>query len=204
MMIFAVLFPHTGIIPFPFAYSIPVLLLIWTFLRYQKETFRNIGFRISEFGLKPILIGSIAGILLFFFLNWIFFPLLNTIFPLKPAKLDDFAFIRGNTGNYIFILIIGWIIGGVYEEIVFHGFIFSRLEKLINRRYSLLLSFFLTNIIFALYHLQLGTSGVINALVAGSVYHALMLYYKRNMWYAIICHGIFDTIALTYIYTGYW
>ena len=68
----------------------------------------------------------------------------------------------------------------------------------------MIISFWVSNIIFALYHLQLGAEGVLNAFIAGSAYHALMLYYKRNMWYAIFCHAAFDTIAITYIYLGNW
>jgi membrane protease YdiL (CAAX protease family) len=99
---------------------------------------------------------------------------------------------------------MGWLIGGIYEEIVFHGFIFTRLEKLFKPKNVLIICFLLTNILFAFYHWQLGISGMINAFIAGMVYHALMLRYKRNIWYAVFCHGIFDTIGLTFIYLGYW
>jgi membrane protease YdiL (CAAX protease family) len=98
---------------------------------------------------------------------------------------------------------MGWLVGGLYEEIVFHGFIFTKLEKILPGQYALPTSFVICNILFALYHLQLGTEGVITALVAGCVYHALMICNKKNMWYAIFCHAMYDTIALTYIYAGY-
>ena len=108
-----------------------------------------------------------------------------------------------HTGFYIFLLAMGWIVGGFYEEIIFHGFIFTRIEKMIPGKYAVVMGFLLTNIIFAFYHIQLGTAGVINAFFAGSAYHALILYYKRNMWYAVFCHAVFDTIALTFMYAGY-
>lgn len=70
-------------------------------------------------------------------------------------------------------------------------------------RYSLAVSFLVTNIIFGLYHFQLGYSGMLNACLAGCIYHALMLRYKRNMWYAFFSHAMFDTIGITLIYLGY-
>ena len=137
---------------------------------------------------------------MYFCINFILFYQISPEKILKRMHLKSWP---KYTTFYIFILAMGWIIGGFYEEIVFHGFIFTRLEKLFSGRYAMLISFLLSNIIFALYHLQLGPIGVINAFIAGICYHALMLYFKRNMWYAIFCHAIYDTIALTYIYAGY-
>ena len=200
---FVLVFPHTGLIPLPFAYIIPVLLVIWIFLKLHKENFTDINFTVKEINTKALFTGTITAILLFAFLNFAFFPLLNKLVKLPPVDLGDIAAIKGNTGFYIFLLAMGWIVGGLYEEIVFHGFIFTRLEKLIPGKHVLLIAFFLCNILFAMYHIQLGLEGVINAFVAGCVYHALMLRYKRNMWYAIFCHAVFDTIALSVIYAGY-
>jgi len=198
-----VFIPHAGIIPIPFAYCIPVLLIVWFILRQQKENFASIGFSFRRFEPKAILIGTITAVILIFFLNNLFFPILKKIIDLPPADLGSFAQLKGNTGFYIFLLAMGWIVGGFYEEIVFHGFIFTRIEKMVPGKAALPVAFVISNLVFGLYHLQLGLEGVINALIAGSVYHGLMLYYKRNMWYAIFCHAIFDTIALTFLYTGY-
>jgi membrane protease YdiL (CAAX protease family) len=205
---FVTLIPQSGIInaviPLPFSYSIPVLVFVWLFLKWQKENFAGLGFSFKCLQTKAIIIGTISGIILFVFLQYAFFPLLKKVIPLSPANLGDFSTMRHNTGLYIMYLIMGWIIGGVYEEIVFHGFIFTRLEKLFKPGNAFAICFLLTNIIFAFYHWQLGISGMINAFMAGIVYHALILRYKRNIWYAVFCHGIFDTIGLTSIYLGYW
>ncbi len=202
-IVIVVLIPHSGIIPFPFGYCIPVLIFTWLFLNRTNENFTSIGFSFKRFEMRSVIIGTLTAILLFSFLTWVLLPFLEKIIDLPPANLGDFAKIRGNTSFYIFILAMGWVVGGFYEEIVFHGFIFTRLEKLIPGKYAMTASFLLSNTIFALYHLQLGTEGVINAFIAGSVYHALMLHNRRNMWYAIFCHAAFDTIALTFIYAGY-
>ena len=199
-----VLFPHTGLIPIWFGYSIPILIFVWLWLKRTKENFTDIGFSFKRFELKSFFVAAVAAVFIFSFLNWVFFPLLEKLVNLEPANLADFTSIKGNTGFYIFMLLMSWLVGGFYEEIVFHGFIFTRIEKMITGKYALVISFLITNTIFAAYHLQLGTSGMINAFIAGSFYHALMLTYKRNLWYSIFCHAIFDTIAITFIYDGYW
>jgi membrane protease YdiL (CAAX protease family) len=201
---FVIVIPQSGIIPFPFAYSIPVLIFIWLFLKLNKEGFAALGFSFKRFEIKAVVVGMISAIVLFAFINYAFFPLLKKMVELPPGELGGFNKVRHNTPFYIFILAMGWIVGGFYEEFVFHGFIFTRLEKLIGGKHAITVSFWLSNAIFALYHLQLGIGGVINAFIAGAGYHALILRHQRNMWYGIFCHAAFDTIAITYIYLGIW
>ena len=201
---FVFLFPHFSFIPIPFLYIIPVLLVVWVFLKRTKENFASLGFSFKRFEVKAIWIGAIAAIFLFAFLNYIVFPLLSKIVVLRPANLKDFANIRHNLPMYIFILIAGFIVGGFYEELIFHGFIFTSIQKIISGKYALMISFIITNVIFGLYHFQLGTSGMLNAFVAGCAYLALMIKFNRNLWYSIFFHTFFDVIGLTYIYLGYW
>ena len=202
-IVIVVVFPHLGITPM-FTYSIPVLIFIWLFLKRSKETFADIGFSFKRFEKKAIWVGCLTGIILFCFLNYVFFPLLAKLIYLEPAELNDFSSIRHNIPMYIFVLLMGWIVGGIYEEIVFHGFILTRIEKMIGGKYATAISISLAGIIFGLYHIQLGTSGVINAFLAGLGYQLIMLRYKRNIWYSFFAHGIFDTIGITLIYLGYW
>ncbi len=197
-----VILPHTGVIP-NFGYSIPILLFVWLYLKYFGEKFSDIGFSFKSFNLKTLLIGSFAALIIVFFMQFIFFPVLEYFVVFEEIDVELYHFIRENKWNYLFIIIMGWLVGGLYEEIVFHGFIFSRLEKMIHGKYSTLISFIVTSIIFGAYHFQLGPIGLINAFIVGAAYHALALYFKRNLWYSIICHGIYDTIVITLIYLGY-
>ena len=201
---FVFLFPHFGFIPIPFLYIVPVFLVVWLFLKRTKENFASIGFSFKRFEVRSIWTGAIAAVLLFVFLNYAFFPLLSKIIILYPANLDDFKNIRHNLPSYIFILIAGFIVGGFYEELVFHGFIFTRIEKILSGKNAMIISFLITNVIFGLYHFQLGTTGMLNAFIAGCAYNALMIKFNRNLWYSFFFHAFFDAIGLTYIYLGYW
>jgi membrane protease YdiL (CAAX protease family) len=98
----------------------------------------------------------------------------------------------------------GFFVGGFYEELVFHGFVFTRIEKIVKGKLVVPTSFILTNLIFGLYHFQLGTAGMLNAFLAGSAYQYLMMKFHRNLWYSIFFHAFFDAIGLTYIYLGIW
>lgn len=200
---FVFFLPHFGLFPFSFSYTIPVLLGVWLLLRRTGENFANLGFSFKRFEIRSLFIGALAAILLFIFLRYIFFPVLYRFNILEHANLQDFKHIRHNTGGYIFVLIAGFVVGGFYEELVFHGFIFTRLEKILPVRFAFFMSFLIANLIFAIYHFQQGPAGVLNAFLAGCAYHALMLRFNRNLWYSFFFHGFFDAIALTYIYLGY-
>lgn len=201
---FVTLFPHWGLIPLPFGYTVPVLLVIWLYLKATGHHFSHTGFRFRDLTGKAVLTGAVAGLLIFLFLSKVFFPLLSQLVSLPATQVEMYDQLRGNTGFYIFLLIMGWLVGGLYEEIVFHGFLFKEIEKLLPGRNAVLLSFLITNIIFGIYHLQLGYEGAINALLAGMGYNAVILLNRRNLWYGIIAHGVFDTIALTLLYLGHY
>jgi membrane protease YdiL (CAAX protease family) len=201
---FVFLFPHFGFLPVPFLYVLPVLVVVWWFLKRSGETFIDIGFSFKRFEIKSVFIGAASAIVLFVFLQHVFFPLLSTIIDLHPANLEDFKSINHHPFNFIFILIAGFIVGGFYEELVFHGFVFTRIEKMVKGKFVVPIAFILTNVIFGLYHFQLGTAGMLNAFVAGCAYQYLMIKFHRNLWYSIFFHAFFDAIGLTYIYLGIW
>lgn len=197
-----VILPHAELIPL-FGYSIPILLFVWIVLKYSNETFTDLGFSFKRFERNAILIGSLMAVAALSFMQLIFFPTLEYFLTFEVPDVGLYDFIRENKWQYLFTLIMGWLVGGFYEEIVFHGFIFTRLEKMISGAYSTHISFALTASMFGAYHYQLGTLGLINALIIGVVYLVLFLFFKRNLWYSIICHGVYNSIVMTMIYLGY-
>lgn len=194
--------PHANLIPL-FGYSIPILLLVWLFLKRYNSSFSDIGFSFKQFETRAILVGSLVAVSTLAFMQFAFFPVLETFvtWEYNDAGLNDF--IRGNPTQLYFSIVVAWLIGGFYEELVFHGFIYTRLEQMIKGKYAPYVNFIITASIFGLYHVQLGTLGVINAFMVGAFYLALFLYFKRNLWYAIICHGVYNTVVMVLIHHNY-
>lgn len=199
----AIILPHSGIIPVPFVYSIPVLLVIWLYLKYVGEDFSNLGFSIKSFKLKSALIGILVAIAFVAFSQLLLFPLIDHLVEFGEVEVDLYTKLKGNTSFYLFILLMNWIIGALYEEIVFHGFVFTRIEKMIPGKFATLIGFILTSILFGLYHLQLGAADAINAFLIGAGYLGLILYHKRDMWVGIFCHGTYNSIVITLLYLDY-
>lgn len=197
-----VFIPHIGILP-NFLYSAPILIIVWLALKYFGENFSNLGFAFKSLTPKTLLAGTLTAILIVSFMQLVFFPIVESFFVFDETEVELYDFIKESKWNFGFILIMAWLIGGFYEEIVFHGFIFSRLEKMFLGKYSTHISFIITSLIFGAYHIQLGAAGTINALLVGAGYLGIFLYFKRNLWYSIICHGVYNTIVITMIYMGY-
>jgi len=202
LIAFCFFFPHHGggILIYPLV----VFAVVFFYLKYiAKENLSDLFFSFKRFEIAAVVIGLVGAVILSAFFRFAWDPLINIILPGETTNLSDFAHIRGNLSNYIFILLLAFIVGGFYEEIIFHGFIFTRLEKIFPGKYSTAIAFGLTTIIFGAYHYQLGIKGVLVATIAGAVYHLLILKFKRNLWYGTFIHTFFDFIGLTLIYLGY-
>jgi len=197
-----VVFPHLGLIP-NFGYSIPVLLFVWLVLKNNGEKFSDIGFRVSSFTVRAALIGSIAAVAILSIMQLLVFPVLEQFVEFESTDVGLYDFIKASKAQFLIIVVMGWLVGGLYESIVFHGFVFTRLEKMIPGKYATASGFVVSCILFGAYHLQLGSAGAFNALVVGVVYQGLFLYFKRNLWATIICHGVYNTMVITLIYLGH-
>ncbi len=203
VLLLAIVFPHIGLIPLPFGYTVPVLLAIWWVLKKYGESFADLGLSVSNFKLGAVGQGLISAVLLFVVFQYVVAPVLSNWLGLPAANLQDFDFIKGNKAGLLFVVLMGWLVGGFYEELVFHGYLFTRIENWLGGSKAVLLSWLLSNLVFGAYHWQLGWSGAIQAGLAGLAYHGLVIRNQRNLWYAFFFHGFYDTIALTALYFEY-
>ena len=203
LIAFGILFMHFGGFPMFISPAI-ILTVIWLFLKFiSKENFSALLFSFTRFELKAVWAGAAAAIVLAVFFQFLWGPLIDKILPNEKIDLRAFDSIRGNIYNYIFILLTALLVGGFFEEIFFHGFIFTRFEKMFRGKFSVVISVILSNIIFGMYHYQMGVKEIFLATIAGVAYHFLILKFNRNLWYGLFFHSFFDFIGLTQIYLGY-
>jgi membrane protease YdiL (CAAX protease family) len=199
---FCVIFPHYG--GGIFVYPWIVLLIVFLFLKFTThENFSNLFFSFHRFAWSAIWVGLSAALALFLFFEFAWHPLINILLGDGKIDLSAFAGIRGHPARFAVVLLLAFFVGGFYEELIFHGFIFTRLEKILPGKKSTVTGFCFTAILFGLYHYQQGVKGILLSTLAGAVYHLLILKFNRNLWYGIFVHTFFDVIGLTMIYLGY-
>ena len=195
--------PHYWPVPL-FTYA-PVCLgaVIWL-LRSQGESLSSIGFEFKRFSWKTLPVGLAFAIGWLLTHHYLIQPLMSAVFGVKKADVCAFNFIKHNPIPYLLILLAAWLIGGWYEEIIFRGFIHSRIAGwLKGKKYAFMVSMLFTSTVFALYHIQQGAGGVLHAGIFALIPSYLMYRYKGNLWYGMVFHALYDTIALTLIFLDY-
>jgi len=91
-----------------------------------------------------------------------------------------------------------------YEEIVFRGFIFTKIRNMAgSSRWAFTISGLITSVLFALYHYQEGPGSVICIFIFALFVTWLYKVIKGNLWYIIFFHILYDVFMLTAIRLGY-
>jgi len=200
MVAFLILFPHFVPLPF-YSYAVVCMAAILIFLRTQRKTLRNLRLKRNGLTIRVFIVGIISALVWIAFNKWVYHPFITHFFVVEPYT--EYDFIRNKLSNLIITVIAAWIIGGFYEEIVFRGFIQTTIrEWFVKSGHSFWLAGLLTSILFGLYHWQQGIFGIVPSFLGGLLWTLLLWSYKGNLWYPIISHAIYDTIALTMIYFG--
>lgn len=120
--------------------------------------------------------------------------------PTDVAKLGELA---GDVRLLAGWLAIAWTTAAFGEELLFRGFLQTRLSALF--RSSPLgdaAAIALQAILFGLAHLAFGTRGAVTAGVVAVVYGIIYRVNGRNLWPLIIAHGVTDTVSLIALYFG--
>ena len=200
MIAFLVLFPHFVPLPF-YSYAVVCLAVLIFYLRRQKKTLRDLGLKRDGLTADTFVIGILSALFWIAFNKWVYHPFITHFFSIEPYT--EYDFIRKKLSNLIITLVAAWIIGGFYEEIVFRGFIQTTIRGwFIKSRHSFWLAGLLTSILFGVYHWQQGIFGITPSALGGLFWTFLLWRYKGNLWYPIISHAVYDTIALVMIYFG--
>lgn len=193
--------PHLGV---PMVlYPLLGLGLCNAMLHWQRLRWADVGFRWRALGPRPLLIGAVLGVLYAAVNFALIGPVLAGLLEARP-DLSDFAFVRASLAGYLLAVAMAWVIGGLYEELVFRGFLHGMLLRwLLARRAASFVATASTVLAFAAYHGQLGRFGVANALVFALFAAAVRRRWPANLWYVVSFHACADTGAFTLMRLGW-
>lgn len=193
--------PHFGV---PMVlYPVLGTALCAAMLRWQGLGFADIGFDRRGLRPGPLAIGGALGLLYAIANATAIGPLLALVLGTRP-DFSDFAFVRERPGGYAIALVLAWLVGGLYEELVFRGFLQGMLERHLPAwRGRMLLAASVTVVVFAAYHVQLGIFGVANAFVFALFAAGVRHRWPTHLWYAVGFHACADSAAFTLIRLGY-
>jgi membrane protease YdiL (CAAX protease family) len=175
----------------------------WVVSRIRGSTWSDFGMARPKSWGRTILLG--VGVTLGFMVAFILLTsLIEPAFPDSQTDISRFAFMHGDLPNLILNLIAVWFTAGVFEELVWRGYLMNRLVDLQGKETKLawVISLVGSAIIFGLGHTYQGLGGVLRVTTAGLLFGAAFLTVRRNLWPVIIAHAIVDTIGFVGHYFG--
>ena len=174
-----------------------ILVLLWA--RISDTPWRDLGLLRPRSWPRTIAIGIVFGVALKFAMKSIVMPLLGA-----PPVNQAFHFLVGNTAAIPWML---WVIiagAGFGEEMIFRGWAFERLGKLLGKSvWAKAFTVLFTSAWFAYDHYGFqGMPGVQNAFVVGLAFGTIFAITGR-IFLLMIAHVAFDLTALAMIYWNF-
>ena len=168
----------------------------------RKLKFNSIGFIKHQNWLKIILISLLLGIVIELSFQILINPLFDKLTH-STIDLSSFDSVQGNLLVYLAMLAIGFIIGGLFEEILFRGFLMTRIARFFkNEIVGYTVAIIITSSIFGFSHMYQGCSGVLNTSFIAVIFGIIFIKFNKNLWYTIFTHGFVNFVGFTVLYLG--
>ena len=132
----------------------------WISLRLRKFGWRDVGLRRPASWSRVLGLGALIGVtyqLVEFYLIDPFVIWLSG----QPMDLSQFDSMQGSIPNLVAYIIIGWLFGGLLEEMVYRGYLLNRFTDVFgNHRTGLAIGILASSTLFAIGHINMGISCV--------------------------------------------
>lgn len=177
-------------------FYIVVLMTLWA----RKWNFKYFGLNRPNWP-KTVFSAFLFAIGIFILIDFLFQPLIELNFG--KIDLSELSGIKGHLPNYVLFILLGWILGGFCEEIIYRGYVLKRLAIILgDTKKAWLLSALLASIVFGLAHIYQRPSGIMATAVIAFLFGLIFIFNKNNLMVLVFTHGIYNMISITLIYLG--
>lgn len=175
-------------------------LLLALLLCIRQRSFAEIGFSRPESWPRTLASGLGLGVLL----QTAFVVVIDPLAEHLAGSAVDISMLdpmRGNLVNFIIMLVVGWVIGGFLEEMLFRGYLLKRLKIVFgDGPVSVATAVLLPAVAFGLAHSYQGPAGMLSTGLMGLMLGVIFVLNDYNIWLPILVHGFVDMVGLTLIY----
>jgi membrane protease YdiL (CAAX protease family) len=179
-----------------------VVLYAWLSLWLRGKGWSDFGLKKPENWKKTISLALLVGIIFQGLSLYVIEPFLGKL----TGDIPDVSFFRpmvGNVPQLLFYFVLSWTFAAFIEEMIYRGYLMHRIADLFNRNNTgWIVGLILSNLLFGFGHLYQGLSGMIITAITGFIFAWLYFATNRNLWAAILAHGIYDTIGFLMIFLG--
>ena len=193
----AALAGYVPLSPTPWLLTVAAVFLWW-----RGPGWGGIGLTRPDRTARVLAIGIATGIGYQFLGLYVVEPLIAAV----SGRLPDASMFRsviGDEWRLVFWLAMSWTLAAFMEEMVYRGWILTRLAEL--GRFSTTgwtAGVLGSSALFGAAHLYQGASGVVATGLTGLVFALVYLATGRNLWASILAHGFLDTAGFLLIYFG--
>ncbi len=121
----------------------------------------------------------------------------------QSLDLSRFAGLPGNATALVGWLLLVWTSAAFAEELVFRGFVLTRLEMAFgDGRGATAMAIIVQAFLFGVAHFYLGARGIATAATVGLIYGLVYTINGRNLLPLIAAHGITDSLSFIALYAG--
>ncbi|MEQ8423687.1 MAG: CPBP family intramembrane glutamic endopeptidase [Cyclobacteriaceae bacterium] len=174
-----------------------ILILIYT---YKKQGIKaELGFARPDRIGNTIIMGALLAIVIVASSYFLMLPLFEMLTG-QPLALGIFEQLRGNTGLLLTSLALGWIVGGLIEEIIFRAFFISRCANMLSDKISVVIGAILSSTLFGYLHTYQGPSGQLLTGFVGLILATIYIVNYRNIWLNVFTHGFVNTFGMLLLY----
>ena len=169
-------------------------------LAKRHGTLASLGFvRPARWRTVPL---WVFGILIAFIVAQNAVPLLLApFFDVPQPDLSRYDVIRGNAAAAIAFALMLPLVAAVPEEILYRGFLISRLTAIFgDGRGATTLAVLAQSVIFGAVHFQWGLGGIVATAVMGAVWGVAFIACGRNLWIVILAHGAAHVALVAQLY----
>jgi uncharacterized protein len=187
--------------------AVPCCLLVaWPLVRLRGECWADLGFRRPESIRRTLAIAVAATILLIagtIALRW----LVAMTTGWQPDT-HNFDALRGNWPLLFVGLAAAWTTAAFGEELLFRGFLMHSIHRFMSgatrARWPWIWALVISAVLFGLGHAYQGWAGAIITFAIALGYGAAYFANRRNLWSAILTHGLYDTVAFLVVFMNWY
>ena len=119
----------------------------------------------------------------------------------EQADMSGYNPFRGNLAMLVPVLLGGYVVSSFGEEVIYRGFLITRLEAwLPGRRSATFIAVLISAAVFGLIHFTWGWAGMVQTACMGAALGMSFLVFGRNLWVNVLAHVYLDTILMVQIF----
>jgi CAAX protease family protein len=185
--------------------EVPILFVLgWISLRLRDGGWKAAGLTRPHSWWKTVALAIGAAATLQLGSELVVGPLAARIWPSPqhaPHLLTSAAL---DWRHALLTLLVIWTFAAFGEELSYRGYLLTRAADAFGgSRGAYLFGMILVAVLFGFGHYYKGPAGILDSTYSGLVLGGVFLISGRNLWAAILAHGISDTFALFVVFMGW-